>query len=148
LKGTQSVCFFLTCDTSGKLEELIRYTSSQDKKKRTIICYVPSDKLIDNTIDTTSVFIITQKSIKITGKIDKQIWETIFARHYDIFVDTDIKSDLSSLYLKTLFEADFRIGRNSQYYKYYDFILCMDEKYTIREYISNLETYTLKLKGN
>jgi hypothetical protein len=146
LKETQSMCFFLTYDSSGKLEELIRYTSSQNKR-RAIICYLPSDKSIDNTIDTKSVYMITQKDIKLTGQIDKQVRDTIFSQHYDVFIDTDIKSDLSSLYLKTFFDADFRIGRNSQYYKYYDFTLCMGEQYTIKEYISNLETYTLKLKG-
>jgi hypothetical protein len=129
------------------LEELIRYTSLENKKKRIIICYLPSDKSIENKIDTPTVYMIAQKAIHLTGQVDKQVRENIFSQHYDVFIDTDIKSDLNSLYLKTFFDADFRIGRNSEYCKYYDFTLCVGEQYTIKEYISNLETYTLKLKG-
>jgi hypothetical protein len=150
LKETQSICFFLTYNTFDQLEELIRYSSLQGKKKRAIICYLPSDKSIENKIDTGagSVYVITQKAVNFAGQIDRQIRENVFSQHYDVFVDMDIKSDLNSLYIKTFFDADFRIGRNSEYYKYYDFTLCLGEQYTIKEYISNLETYTLKLKGN
>ncbi|MDR0603467.1 MAG: hypothetical protein LBG80_04090 [Bacteroidales bacterium] len=146
LKETQSMCFFLTYDTFEQLEELIHYTSLH--KKRKIICYLPSDKFIEHKIDTMTVYTITPKAIHLTGKVDKEVRENIFSQHYDVFIDTDIKSDLSALYLKTFFDADFRIGRNSEYYKYYDLTLCVGEQYTIKEYISNLETYTLKLKGN
>jgi hypothetical protein len=147
LKETQSICFFLTCDTFDKLEELI-YTSLRDRHKRTIICYLPSVKSIENRIDKTSVYMITSKAIKWTGRLDQQMREKIFSQHYDLFIDTDIKSDLNSLYLKSFIDADFRIGRNSEYYQYYDFTLCVGEQYTIKEYISNLETYTSKLKGS
>jgi hypothetical protein len=147
LKETQSICFFLTYDTFDKLEELISYVSSYNKKSRKIICYLPSDRTIENKIDTTNVSMITQKAINLTGQVDKEIREDIFSKHYDVFIDTDVKSDLNSLYLKTFFDADFRIGRNLEYYQYYDFTLCVGEQYTIKEYISNIETYTLKLKG-
>ncbi|MDR1182310.1 MAG: hypothetical protein LBL13_10085, partial [Bacteroidales bacterium] len=148
LKESHSVCFFLTYDTSDKLEELIRYISLQNKKGKIIICYLPSGKIIENKIDTTCVHLITQKAIKATGKLDKQVLENIFSQHYNIFIDVDIKPDLSSLYLKSFLDADFRIGRNSEYYKYYDFTLCVNERYTIKEYINNVETYISKLKGN
>ncbi|MDR1459997.1 MAG: hypothetical protein LBI60_07260 [Bacteroidales bacterium] len=148
LKESHSVCFFLTYNTFDELEELIKLISRQKEKERMVICYLPSGKSIAREINNLSVHLLTHKVIKPTGTIDKQVKENIFSRHYDIFIDMDIKPDLSSLYLKTFVDADFRIGRNSEHYKYYDFTLCVNERYTLKEYISNVETYTSKLKGN
>jgi hypothetical protein len=148
LKETESVCFFHTYDTFEKLEELMRYTSFfYNKQKRRIICYLPPDGFIENQINTKLVCVVAQKAISLAGQLNKQVREKIFSQHYDVFIDTDIKSDLSALYLKTFIDANFRIGRNPEYSKYYDFTLCVGEQYTIKEYMTNLEIYTLKLKG-
>jgi len=146
LKDANSICFFITNNDSNRVENLIKSVSIYKEKKITIICYLPHKKDINIADMPPFLYIVSQKDIGLTGRVSEQA-KNIFSQHYNIFIDMDTKTDLVSLYLKTLSNADFRRGGEQAYYDYFDFILCADEQRTIEEYISNLEVYTSKLKG-
>ena len=146
LKEAKSICFFITLNVVEKLEELMKCISRFDNKK-TIICYLPKTELPQNMAMLPFLHTISNKDVNLIGGMNEQV-KNIFSQHYNIFIDIDTEQDLMSLYLKTFLSADFRIGRNKEYYNYFDFTLCADENYNIKDYISNLEKYTDKLKGN
>ncbi len=151
LKEANSICFFITFDTVDRLEELIKSVSVYNGKKVVIICYCPSNKIPENMNmddNVSFLYFILRKDISLTGRISEQIQKNVFSQHYDVFVDVDTNSDLISLYLKTFPDADFRIGRNGECATYFDFTFSVDQHYTIKDYISNLEVYLSKLKGN
>ena len=148
LKEANSICFFITLDIADKLTELVNYVSALENKKTVIICYFNGKKLPENMEKSPILYTVSRKDISITGRVREQVREKIFSQHYNIFIDMDTETDLISLYLKSLPNADFRIGRNEKYYNYFDFTLCAGEQYNIKEYISNVEKYTSKLKGN
>ena len=147
LKDANSMCFFITGDDSNKVEELVKSVSIYKEKKITIICYLPHKKELNITDIPPFLYTVSDKDIGLTGRISEQA-KNIFSQQYNIFIDMDTKTDLVSLYLKTLPNADFRIGGSQMYYNYFDFTLCADEQHTIAEYLSNLELYTSKLKGS
>ena len=147
LKNANSICFFITDDNSNKVHELIKSVSIYKEKKITIIYYLPHKKEINQTDMPPFLYTISQKDIKWTGLLNEEVQKNIFSHHYDIFIDMDTKTDLLALYLKTLPNADFRIGGEQTYYHYFDFILCANEQHTMKDYMSNLELYTSKLKG-
>jgi hypothetical protein len=145
LKKTNFVCFFITYTNSKRLEDLVQYVFANREKKMTIICYCPNKKTSENENTLPFLHIISQKNVSMKGQIRGQLSD-IFSQHYDIFIDLDTKTNLMSLYLKTLPKADFRIGGSLEYYNYFDFTLCANEQYTIKDYLNSLEIYTSKLK--
>ena len=147
LKDANSICFFITNDDSNKVEELVKTVSIYKEKNLAIICYLPHKEDINMANMPPFLYTVSDKDIGLTGRINEQA-KNIFSQQYNIFIDMDTKTDLTSLYLKTLPNADFRIGGSQMYYNYFDFTLCADEQHTIAEYLSNLEVYTSKLKGN
>jgi hypothetical protein len=138
------VCFFISGTDSNRLEELAQYVSANSEKRMTIICYCSNKKTAKNENSLPFLHIVSPKNISITGKIKEQASD-IFSQYYDIFIDLDAKTDLISLYLKTLPKVDFRIGRNQEYYNYFDFTLCANEQHTLKDYLSKLDIYILKL---
>jgi hypothetical protein len=145
LQNANSVCFFISSTDSNRLEELVQYVSAS-RKKMIIICYCSNKETAENYNTLPFLYTISSKDVSITGKIKEQLSD-IFSQHCDIFIDMDTKTDLISLYLKTLLKVDFRIGRNQECYNYFDFTLCTNEQHTLKDYLSNLEIYTPKLKG-
>ena len=146
LKSANSVCFFISDTVPNRLENLVQYITTNREKKMTIICYGTNKKTSENENTLPFLYTISQKNVSMTGKIKEDL-SAIFSQHYDIFIDLDTKTDLTSLYLKTLPNADFRIGGNQEYYNYFDFTLCANKQHTIKDYLSNLEVYTSKLNA-
>jgi hypothetical protein len=144
LKNANSVCFFLTYTNSERMEELVQYVFANREKKMTVICYYPNKKTSKNEKTLLFLYTVSQKNVSMTGKIKENLSD-IFSQYYDIFIDLDTKTDLTSLYLKTLSNADFRIGGSLEYCNYFDFTLCANKQHTIKDYLSNLEIYTSKL---
>lgn len=146
-KDARSICFFICGDKVNKVEELIQCIKTEYKEKEiTIICYL-SNKKGFNIIDIPPfLHKISSKEVGITGRI-KEGTDTLFAKQYDMLIDLDTKTNVISLYLKTLLKADFRIGGSQTDYAYFDFVLCADEQRSIKDYLFNLEVYTSKLKG-
>jgi len=147
LQEARSVCFFITCENPQQVEELTRYTAKNPDKKITVICYLPAKNTAENAPMLPFLHTISSKDVGWRGQIKKQTLKTIFLQQYDIFIDMNTKTDLTSLFLATLPKADFRIGGTQQQYRYSDFTLCADEQHTLEEYLFNLELYTSKLKG-
>ena len=148
LKDANSICFFVRSDDANRIEELIEYAVANKEKKILILCYLPHKKDINIADTPPFLHVVSQKNVNMSGRINEQGLKDIFSQYYDIFIDMDTKTDLMSLYLKTLPKADFRIGGIQSEYKYFDFILCGDEQRTVKDYLYNLEVYTSKLKGN
>jgi len=146
LKDANSVCFFVTYTYSECLGDLVEYVSANSEKKIIIICYCTNKKTPENEKTLPFLYTVSQKNVSTTGKIKGELSD-VFSQHYDVFIDLDTKTDLTSLYLKTLPNADFRIGRNQEYYNYFDFTLYANKQHTIKDYLSNLEIYTSKLNA-
>jgi len=147
LQEANSICFFVSAKDSSRLEELIQYISENDEKKMTVICYCPTKKMAENKNMFPFLHTVLSKDVSTKGQLNEQVQETIFSRHFELFIDLDTKTNLTSLYLKTLLQADFRIGANRKYYRYFDFTLYTKEQHTIKDYLCSLDIYTSKLKN-
>jgi hypothetical protein len=143
----------MTYETEKKWEEMKQCAQVIGKKEKRImlLCYSPFKNIPvqeEKGMDMPTVYPLSPKDIHCLGQLKKAEVKQLFTQYYDMFIDMDIQSDGYSLYLKTLVKAGFRIGRNKDYYPYYDLTLCADETYTIEDYIRTLDRYTSKLKGN
>jgi hypothetical protein len=147
LKDARSICFFICGDDTDKVEDLIQCVSTLYKEKEiVIICYLSRQKEFKTGNMPSFLYAVSAKDVGTTGRMKGNV-QKIFSKQYDIFIDLDTKINLISLYLKTLLKADFRIGGNQTYYKYFDFVFCDDEQRSVKDYLSNLELYTSKIKG-
>jgi len=146
INDANSVCFFVSGSDANKVNDLLKSIAIYNEKKITIICYLPHREKLNIENSPPFLHFVSPKDISITGQIKKHVPD-IFSQNYDIFIDLDTNTDLMSLYLKTLLNADFRIGGNREFYNYFDFTLCANEQYTMNDYLSNLEVYTLKLNA-
>jgi len=145
-----TVCVFATFQGEEAFKNLmqsIAYLESKNKKV-SLIMYVnqPTTPAVVNNV--SDICVISEKDINFAGHVKNVLYEELVRCHYDLFIDTDIVSEKSTLYLKALINAGLRTGRNQQYCDYYDLTLCVDDKYTVNEYIANLEIYISKLQGN
>jgi len=142
LKGANSICFLIRGGDSNRVDELLKIASQYKEKKMVIVCYLSSNERFNMTDTPSFLYTLSSKDVGLTGRIGDEKLKNIFLQHYDIFIDMNDKTDLISLYLQTLFNADFRIGGNKLFHKHFDFVLCADEQRSLKEYMSNLELYT------
>ena len=146
----QTICLFAAYQGDEAFEKLMQSVAYLEGQKKKVSVFVflnqPAiPRIMENKLN---IYIITKKDINFAGQIKRTLHDELTKWHYDLFIDTDIVSDKVVLYLKSLIHADLRVGRNQDYYNYYDLTLCVGDNYTIEEYISNLERYMLKLQGN
>ena len=146
----QTICIFATYQGDEAFEKLMQNIAYLEglKKKVTVIMFVNQHKIPQVMENKLNICIITKNDINFAGQLKSTLHDELIKWHYDLFIDTDTVSDKMTLYLKSLVHADLRAGRNQEYYNYYDLTLCVDDKHTIEEYISNLGIYLSKLQGN
>jgi hypothetical protein len=148
--ATKNICIFATYrgeETHQELVESIDYLKKRGKNVS--VFYFFDRKKTPATIpNNADVHIICKKDVSFTGLLSSPVQKEVKRLYHHFFIDVDRSSDTLALYIKTLINADLRIGRNKKQYSYYDLTFCIDEKYTIKEYITNLETYIKKLQGN
>ncbi|MDR1878105.1 MAG: hypothetical protein LBQ64_00900 [Bacteroidales bacterium] len=145
-----SLCLFTTYQSPDKWEEVYQCVKwfRQKGKEITVICYFPFHEIPQQISRIPNICTVSAKDANIFGQINTQKKHQLASPHYDVLIDTDVFSDLFGLYLKSLPNAEFRIGRNQDYCSYFDLTLCVDENHTINDYMSVLNQYTSRLKGN
>jgi hypothetical protein len=148
--ATKNICVFATYHGEKKHKELIESINYLKKSGKNVsVVYFFNQKKTPVAISNNAdIYIIYKKDISFTGLLNSHVQKEVKRLYHHFFIDVDRSSDTLALYLKTLINADLRIGRNRKHYNYYDLTFCVDENYTIKEYITNLETYIKKLQGN
>ena len=145
-----TVCVFATFQGDESFKNLMQSIACLERKNKkvSLIMYVNQPTIPAIIENTSDICVITKKDINFAGHVKSVLYDELVKHHYDLFIDTDTVSEKSTLYLKALIHAGLRTGRNQQYCDYYDLTLCVDDTYTVNEYISNLEIYISKLQGN
>ena len=146
----KNICVFTTYQGDEKYKELEEGIDYLEKKGKKVffICYLHQKKIPEIMVNKLNMFLVSKKDINFSGSISNHIQKELNNQHYDFFIDADTHSDKLGLYMKTLINTDLRVGRNQEYYDYYDLTICVNETFSIKEYFENIETYITKLQGN
>jgi hypothetical protein len=149
IEEAKSVHLFATCRSLETVYQLKAWADLLlHKGKQVMICCLTNNKSICDILQQENNLVIDSKDFNITGNLKSNIKKILTNQKYDLLIDTDIEADMESLYIKSLIDAEFRIGRTAAYSSFYDFIVLCNEQYSVGDYIKNVDIYTKKVKEN
>jgi hypothetical protein len=150
LNDAKEIALIANIDGIDKYKIISEFIGWLRNKGKTVyvVAFVENDEFKNFFSKEKSILFFNKKNITWYGKPRNVKYNDFIDKEFDILIDTSLNQIITFHYLVALSKAKMKVGKYSEKYDYYDFVIDVGDNNDFAYFINQIKHYLCELNKN